>query len=184
MMALSPMMQQYMEIKENYKDCILFFRLGDFYEMFFDDAKTASAELELTLTGKNCGLEERAPMCGVPFHSADTYVARLVEKGYKVAICEQTEDPQTAKGILSENGFDITEEIEEAATIQPVPVDERQLRQELLDIGYALSQRILGENKDLNTNPISDKHISSIKCLVDIYKTVKGASALENFIKD
>ena len=99
-MALSPMMQQYMEIKENYKDCILFFRLGDFYEMFFDDAKTASAELELTLTGKNCGLEERAPMCGVPFHSADTYVARLVEKGYKVAICEQTEDPQTAKGIV------------------------------------------------------------------------------------
>lgn len=77
---------------------------------------------------------------------------------------------------------EVAEEIEEAATIQPVPVDERQLRQELLDIGYALSQRILGENKDLNTNPISDKHISSIKCLVDIYKTVKGASALENFI--
>lgn len=99
-MALSPMMQQYTEIKNNYKDCILFFRLGDFYEMFFDDAKTASQELELTLTGKNCGLEERAPMCGVPFHSADTYVARLVEKGYKVAICEQTEDPQTAKGIV------------------------------------------------------------------------------------
>lgn len=99
-MALSPMMQQYTEIKSNYKDCILFFRLGDFYEMFFDDAKTASQELELTLTGKNCGLEERAPMCGVPFHSADTYVARLVEKGYKVAICEQTEDPQTAKGIV------------------------------------------------------------------------------------
>lgn len=79
---------------------------------------------------------------------------------------------------------EVAEEIEEAATIQPVPVDERQLRQELLDIGYALSQRILGENKDLNTNPISDKHISSIKCLLDIYKTVKGASALENFIKD
>lgn len=98
---LSPMMRQYMEIKENYQDCILFFRLGDFYEMFFDDAKLASRELELTLTGKNCGMEERAPMCGVPFHSADTYIARLVEKGYKVAICEQTEDPASAKGIVN-----------------------------------------------------------------------------------
>ena len=99
-MALSPMMQQYMGIKEEYRDCILFFRLGDFYEMFFDDAITASRELELTLTGKNCGLEERAPMCGVPFHSADTYIARLVEKGYKVAIGEQMEDPSQTKGIV------------------------------------------------------------------------------------
>lgn len=97
---LSPMMQQYLDIKAEYQDCILFFRLGDFYEMFFEDAKTASRELELTLTGKNCGQEERAPMCGVPFHSADTYIARLVEKGYKVAICEQVEDPATAKGIV------------------------------------------------------------------------------------
>ena len=86
---LSPMMKQYLETKEQYKDCILLFRLGDFYEMFFDDAVTVSSELELTLTGKNCGLEERAPMCGVPFHAADTYIARLVEKGHKVAICEQ-----------------------------------------------------------------------------------------------
>lgn len=99
-MALSPMMKQYFDIKESHQDCILFFRVGDFYEMFFDDAKLASKELELTLTGKACGLEERAPMCGVPFHSADTYVARLVEKGYKVAICEQTEDPETAKGLV------------------------------------------------------------------------------------
>ncbi len=98
---LSPMMQQYMDIKENYRDCILFFRLGDFYEMFFDDATTASRELELTLTGKNCGMEERAPMCGVPFHSADTYISRLIEKGYKVAICEQTEDPASARGIVN-----------------------------------------------------------------------------------
>ena len=97
---LSPMMQQYIEIKEQYQDEILFFRLGDFYEMFFNDAKTVSKELELTLTGKNCGLEERAPMCGVPFHSADTYIARLIEKGYKVAICEQTEDPASAKGLV------------------------------------------------------------------------------------
>ena len=100
MPKLSPMMQQYIEIKEQYKDEILFFRLGDFYEMFFEDAKLVSRELELTLTGKNCGLEERAPMCGVPFHSADTYIARLIEKGYKVAICEQTEDPASAKGLV------------------------------------------------------------------------------------
>ena len=101
------MMRQYLDIKENYKDCILFFRLGDFYEMFFEDAKTASRELELTLTGKNCGLEERAPMCGVPFHSADSYISRLVEKGYKVAICEQTEDPSQAKGIVKRDVIQI-----------------------------------------------------------------------------
>ena len=94
------MMQQYTEIKKQYQDCILFFRLGDFYEMFFEDALTGARELELTLTGKNCGQEERAPMCGVPFHSADTYIARLIEKGYRVAICEQTEDPAQAKGIV------------------------------------------------------------------------------------
>ncbi len=99
-MKVSPMMQQYLDIKEQYKDCILFFRLGDFYEMFFDDALLASKELELTLTGKSCGQEERAPMCGVPFHAADSYIAKLVEKGHKVAICEQTEDPAQAKGIV------------------------------------------------------------------------------------
>ncbi len=100
MAELSPMMKQYFEIKEQYKDCILFFRLGDFYEMFFDDALLASKELELTLTGRDCGQEERAPMCGVPFHSYEQYVARLVVKGYKVAICEQTEDPALAKGLV------------------------------------------------------------------------------------
>ena len=99
-MALSPMMQHYMKTKEEYKDCILFYRLGDFYEMFFDDALTVTKELELTLTGKDCGLEERAPMCGVPFHAADTYINRLIAKGYKVAICEQVEDPKTARGMV------------------------------------------------------------------------------------
>ena len=99
-MELTPMQQQYMEIKAAHPNEILFFRLGDFYEMFFDDAKLVSRELELTLTGKSCGLEERAPMCGVPFHSADTYLAKLVEKGYKVAICEQVEDPATTKGLV------------------------------------------------------------------------------------
>ncbi|MBK5245744.1 MAG: DNA mismatch repair protein MutS, partial [Peptostreptococcaceae bacterium] len=99
-MELSPMMKQYISIKEQYKDCILFFRLGDFYEMFFEDAIIASKEMEITLTGKNCGQEERAPMCGVPFHSSDVYIAKLIEKGYKVAICEQIEDPASAKGIV------------------------------------------------------------------------------------
>ncbi|MDU3524574.1 DNA mismatch repair protein MutS [Clostridium sp.] len=97
---LTPMMRQYFEIKENYKDCILFFRLGDFYEMFFEDAKIASRELELVLTGRDCGLEERAPMCGIPFHAASSYIARLVNKGYKVAIGEQVEDVSVAKGIV------------------------------------------------------------------------------------
>ncbi|MDY3729922.1 MAG: DNA mismatch repair protein MutS [Candidatus Choladocola sp.] len=100
MAQLTPMMQQYMKTKEEYKDCILFYRLGDFYEMFFDDALTASKELEITLTGKDCGQEERAPMCGVPYHAVDAYLNKLVSKGYKVAICEQVEDPKLAKGIV------------------------------------------------------------------------------------
>ena len=98
--VLSPMMQEYVKKKEQYKDCILFYRLGDFYEMFFQDALTVTKELELTLTGKDCGLEERAPMCGVPFHAAETYINRLIEKGYKVAICEQVEDPKKARGLV------------------------------------------------------------------------------------
>jgi len=97
---LTPMMQQYLETKKQYADCILFYRLGDFYEMFFDDAKTVSRELELTLTGKACGLEERAPMCGVPYHAVEGYLTKLVNRGYKVAICEQVEDPKLAKGLV------------------------------------------------------------------------------------
>ena len=96
----SPMMKQYMQIKSMNEDSILFFRVGDFYEMFFEDAKKASEELNLVLTGKDCGLQERAPMCGVPYHSCDAYIARLIEKGYKVAICEQVEDPHSVKGIV------------------------------------------------------------------------------------
>ena len=100
MASLTPMMQQYLELKEKYNDCLLFFRLGDFYEMFFDDAVTASKELELVLTGRDCGLSERAPMCGVPYHSVNSYINKLIEKGYKVAICEQLEDPALAKGLV------------------------------------------------------------------------------------
>ena len=100
MAKYTPMMEQYLKIKEENKDCILFYRLGDFYEMFFDDALIAAKELEITLTGKNCGMEERAPMCGVPYHACDTYLNKLVEKGYKVGICEQVEDPKATKGIV------------------------------------------------------------------------------------
>ena len=100
MAELTPMMQQYVKTKEEYQDCILFYRLGDFYEMFFEDALTASRQLEITLTGKDCGLEERAPMCGIPYHAVEGYLTKLVKKGYKVAICEQVEDPKMAKGLV------------------------------------------------------------------------------------
>ena len=100
MAEFSPMMQRYLETKEQYKDCILFYRLGDFYEMFFEDAIIAARELEITLTGKDCGQAERAPMAGVPHHAAEMYISRLIAKGYKVAICEQLEDPKTTKGIV------------------------------------------------------------------------------------
>ena len=97
---LTPMMKQYFECKDKYPDCILFFRLGDFYEMFFEDAIVASKVLEIALTGKSCGLDDRAPMCGIPFHAANSYISKLVESGYKVAIGEQMEDPQSVKGIV------------------------------------------------------------------------------------
>ena len=97
---MTPMMQHYLDTKKEYPDCILFYRLGDFYEMFYEDAVTVSRELELTLTGKDCGMPERAPMCGVPHHAADVYINKLVEKGFKVAIAEQTEDPKHAKGLV------------------------------------------------------------------------------------
>ena len=97
---MTPMMKEYVKTKEQYKDCILFYRLGDFYEMFFEDAKLVSKELELTLTGKDCGLDERAPMCGIPYHAVDGYLNRLVSNGHKVAICEQVEDPKLAKGLV------------------------------------------------------------------------------------
>ena len=122
MASLTPMMRQYMETKEKYPGMILFFRLGDFYEMFFDDAELVSRELELTLTGKSCGLEERAPMCGVPYHSAETYVNRLIEKGYKVAICEQLEDPATTKGLVKR---DVVRVVTPGTVIEQSMLDER-----------------------------------------------------------
>ena len=121
MAEFTPMMKQYFEIKKKYPDTILMYRLGDFYEMFFDDAKVASRELELVLTGRDCGQEERAPMCGIPFHSADSYIARLVQRGYKVAICEQLEDPSVAKGIVKRN---VTRVMTPGTVIESTMLDE------------------------------------------------------------
>lgn len=121
MTEYTPMMQHYLETHEEYKDCILFYRLGDFYEMFFDDAKVVSKELELTLTGKSCGAEERAPMCGIPYHAAETYLTRLVKKGYKVAICEQVEDPKLAKGMVKR---EVTRVVTPGTTLNAQALDE------------------------------------------------------------
>ena len=122
MAKLTPMMQQYKAIKERYKDCILFFRLGDFYEMFFEDAEIASRELEIALTSRDCGLKERAPMCGVPYHAAHTYLARLISKGYKVAICEQMEDPALAKGLVKR---DVTRVVTPGTIIDPTMLEDK-----------------------------------------------------------
>lgn len=121
MTEYTPMMQHYLKTHEEYKDCILFYRLGDFYEMFFDDAKVVSKELELTLTGKSCGAEERAPMCGIPYHAAETYLTRLVKKGYKVAICEQVEDPKLAKGMVKS---EVTRVVTPGTTLNAQALDE------------------------------------------------------------
>ncbi len=122
MAGVTPMMQQYLDIKAKHKDCILFFRLGDFYEMFYEDATLASKELELTLTGKDCGLSERAPMCGVPFHAATTYITRLIDKGYKVAICEQLTDPALSKGLVER---DVIRIITPGTVVDPAMLDEK-----------------------------------------------------------
>ena len=128
---LSPMMKLYMQTKEEYSDCILFYRLGDFFELFFDDAKLVSKELSLTLTGRDCGLEERAPMCGVPYHAVDSYLNQLVSKGYKVAICDQVEDPATAKGIVKREviriatpgtNLDVKKPVSDVCLLQEKPV--------------------------------------------------------------
>ena len=148
MSELTPMMQQYLATKEEYNDCILFYRLGDFYEMFFDDAITVSRELELTLTGKSCGLEERAPMCGVPYHSANIYIARLIEKGFKVAICEQVEDPKTAKGIVKR---EVIRVVTPGTVIDEELLDEKNnnylavIYKENTQIGFAVSDVSTGE---------------------------------------
>ncbi|MDR1438489.1 MAG: hypothetical protein LBJ10_00280, partial [Clostridiales bacterium] len=122
MTSVTPMMRQYLDVKANYGDCILFFRLGDFYEMFFDDAILASRVLEITLTGKDCGQAERAPMCGVPYHAIDSYLPRLVAKGYKVAICEQMTDPALAKGIVERSVIRV---VTPGTVTEPVMLEEK-----------------------------------------------------------
>ncbi|OUP51048.1 DNA mismatch repair protein MutS [Lachnoclostridium sp. An181] len=160
------MMQQYMETKEQYKDCILFYRLGDFYEMFFDDALTASRELEITLTGKNCGLEERAPMCGVPYHAVDTYLNRLVSKGYKVAICEQVEDPKQSKGIVKREVIRI---VTPGTNLNTQALDETK-NNYIMCIVYADEQYGVS-SADVTTGDYSVTEIDSVQKLQDeIYK--------------
>ncbi|MCR4593712.1 MAG: DNA mismatch repair protein MutS [Clostridiales bacterium] len=156
MAELSPMMKQYFQIKDNYKDAILMFRLGDFYEMFYDDAKTASKVLELVLTGRDCGQEERAPMCGVPFHSADSYIAKLVSNGYKVAICEQMEDPALAKGIVKRDVI------------------------RLITPGTVIESEMLDESKNNYLASLCAKNGKSGICFVDISTGEVNATEFEN----
>ncbi len=150
MAEVTPMMRQYLDIKEANKDAILFFRLGDFYEMFFDDAIKMSKELELTLTGKDCGLEERAPMCGIPFHAVDTYISRLIKKGYKVAICEQTEDPKLAKGLVKR---EIVKMITPGTVTDAVMLDEK--NNNYICAVYKLSNGFGFSSADVSTGEMS-----------------------------
>ncbi len=159
MAELSPMMKQYLKIKEENKDCIIFFRLGDFYEMFFDDAKLASKELELTLTGRDCGQEERAPMCGVPYHSCEGYIARLVAKGYKVAICEQMEDPALAKGLVER---DIVRIITPGTVMESSMLDEA--RNNYIACCYAEGETIGLCFADISTGELHCTQISGSGC--------------------
>ncbi|MGN0370582.1 MAG: DNA mismatch repair protein MutS [Butyrivibrio sp.] len=162
MAQFSPMMQKYLETKEAYKDCILFYRLGDFYEMFFDDAITVSKELELTLTGKDCGQEERAPMCGVPFHSADIYINRLVEKGHKVAICEQVEDPKLAKGLVKR---EVIKVVTPGTNFNPTALDESR-NNYLMCIGY-MGNSIGLASTDITTGEFLVTEIRTERELID-----------------
>lgn len=162
MSEYTPMMQHYLKTHEDYKDCILFYRLGDFYEMFFDDAVTVSRELELTLTGKSCGMEERAPMCGVPYHAAEVYVTRLVKKGYKVAICEQVEDPALAKGMVKR---EVTRVVTPGTTVNAQALDESRNNYILciayMDESYGLSAA------DISTGDYFVTEVDSERKLLD-----------------
>ena len=161
-MALTAMMQQYLQLKEKHKDCILFFRLGDFYEMFFEDAKLVSKELELTLTGRDCGMEERAPMCGVPYHAASTYTARLIEKGYKVAICEQLTDPALSKGLVER---DVIRIITPGTVVDPTQLDEK-------SASYVLCVAFVGKTAQLAYADVSTGELV-VHQLVDAEKTLR-----------
>ena len=166
MTELTPMMQQYMETKNQYPDCILFYRLGDFYEMFFEDAITASRELEITLTGKSCGLEERAPMCGVPYHAVDNYLNKLVAKGYKVAICEQMEDPKLTKGLVKR---DVVRIVTPGTNLAPQALDETK-NNYLMCIVYIADRYGLAIS-DITTGDYFVTELpDSVKLMDEIYK--------------
>lgn len=160
--ALTPMMKQYLETKHQYQDCILFYRLGDFYEMFFEDALVASRELEITLTGKNCGQEERAPMCGVPFHAVDNYLNKLVSKGYKVAICEQVEDPKTAKGIVKR---DVVRIVTPGTNLNTLALDET--RNNYLMCIVCMSDRYGISIADISTGDYLVTEVETVRKLSD-----------------
>ena len=161
-MALTAMMQQYLQLKDKHKDCILFFRLGDFYEMFFEDAKLVSKELELTLTGRDCGLEERAPMCGVPYHAANAYIARLIEKGHKVAICEQLTDPALSKGLVER---DVIRIVTPGTVVDPAQLDEK-------SASYVLCVAFVGKSAQLAYADVSTGELV-VHQLVDAQKTLR-----------
>ena len=174
-MALSPMMTKYLETKEQYPDCILFYRLGDFYEMFFDDALTASRELEITLTGKDCGLEERAPMCGVPYHAVDSYLNKLVSKGYKVAIAEQVEDPKLAKGLVKR---EVIRVVTPGTNINPLSLEEDK-NNYLMCIYYA-SEYFAVSFVDITTGDFLTTTISSLSSLMDEIHKFPVAEIISN----
>ncbi len=155
---ITPMMQQYLDQKKLWPDCLLFFRLGDFYEMFFDDAVTAARELELTLTGRDCGQTERAPMCGVPYHAVETYINRLVSRGYKVAVCEQVEDPALAKGIVRR---EVIRVITPGTVLEPSALDEK--RNNYIVAVYQLNGYYGLAACDLTTGSFETTHLSSAR---------------------
>ncbi|MBS4961247.1 MAG: DNA mismatch repair protein MutS, partial [Clostridiales bacterium] len=164
--SLSPMMQHYVKTKEEYKDCILFYRLGDFYEMFFEDAEIVSKELELTLTGKDCGMSERAPMCGIPFHAAEVYLNRLISKGYKVAICEQMEDPKQAKGIVRR---EVIRVVTPGTTLNTQALDETK-NNYIMSVVY-VSNRFGIAIADITTGVFMVTEVDDVRKLLDeIYK--------------
>ena len=164
--SLSPMMQHYVKTKEEYKDCILFYRLGDFYEMFFEDAEIVSKELELTLTGKDCGMSERAPMCGIPFHAAEVYLNRLISKGYKVAICEQMEDPKQTKGIVRR---EVIRVVTPGTTLNTQALDETK-NNYIMSVVY-VSNRFGVAIADITTGVFMVTEVDEIRKLLDeIYK--------------
>ncbi|MEE3427693.1 MAG: DNA mismatch repair protein MutS [Ruminococcus sp.] len=177
MEKLSPMMQQYLKIKDENKDSILFFRLGDFYEMFFDDAKLASKELELTLTGRDCGLKERAPMCGVPYHSCESYIARLVQKGYKVAICEQMEDPSKAKSIVQR---DIVRVVTPGTVIESSMLDES--RNNYICCIYAEKNNVAMCFCDISTGELYVTDFKGKDCVEKIKSQLTGYNPREILI--